>query len=207
MIRTGIFGGTFDPVHYGHIRLAETAYNELSLDKVIFMPAYIPPHKADNIVSDWEHRVNMLKLAISDIPYFNISFLEKELQGRSYTARTLSRKLCMERCKPKILSFDEAWGVVQKAMADYGWYHPQEIFNNAEIACACRDKEDRAALLAKADEYSSRYGGVSHILDMVKFDASSTCIRENIRNRKRCDGIIPEKVLEYIKENGLYYGT
>ena len=90
MIRTGIFGGTFDPVHYGHIRLAETAYNELSLDKVIFMPAYIPPHKADNIVSDWEHRVNMLKLAISDIPYFNISFLEKELQGRSYTARTLS---------------------------------------------------------------------------------------------------------------------
>ena len=50
MIRTGIFGGTFDPVHYGHIRLAETAYNELSLDKVIFMPAYIPPHKADNIV-------------------------------------------------------------------------------------------------------------------------------------------------------------
>ena len=80
MIRTGIFGGTFDPVHYGHIRLAETAYNELSLDKVIFMPAYIPPHKADNIVSDWEHRVNMLKLAISDIPYFNISFLEKEQQ-------------------------------------------------------------------------------------------------------------------------------
>ena len=54
MIRTGIFGGTFDPVHYGHIRLAETAYNELSLDKVILMPAYIPPpHKADNIVSDW----------------------------------------------------------------------------------------------------------------------------------------------------------
>ena len=88
-----------------------------------------------------------------------------------------------------------------------GWYHPQEIFNNAEIACACRDKEDRAALLAKADEYCSRYGGVSHILDMVKFDASSTCIRENIRNRKRCDGIIPEKVLEYIKENGLYYGS
>ena len=200
MIKTGIFGGTFDPVHYGHIRLAKEAYNELSLDKVIFMPAYIPPHKADKIVSDWEHRVNMLKLAIDGIPYFDISFLEKELQGRSYTARTLSI------LKEKYDALVFIMGADSFMNLD-NWYRPQGIFNNAEIACACRDEEDRAALLAKADEYCSRYGGVSHILDMAKFDASSTCVRENIKNGKDCDGIVPEKVLEYIKENNLYYGA
>ena len=123
MIRTGIFGGTFDPVHYGHIRLAETAYNELSLDKVIFMPAYIPPHKADNIVSDWEHRVNMLKLAISDIPYFNISFLEKELQGRSYTARTLS--ILKEKYEALVFIMG-----ADSFMNLDGWYHPCLLYTS-----------------------------------------------------------------------------
>ena len=157
MIRTGIFGGTFDPVHYGHIRLAETAYNELSLDKVIFMPAYIPPHKADNSVSDWEHRVNMLKLAISDIPYFNISFLEKELQEHP--------KEMTENFNPEAYTGEEEVDALCNIIEDRGGIATYTLISNQGTENEC---ENEVVLMKKqADVWTDNIREKNNGSDML----------------------------------------
>ena len=89
MARIGIMGGTFNPIHNGHIKLADTAYKELSLDKIWFMPSKIPPHKDNSTIVDEQHRVNMINLAISDYDYFELSELELKREGTTYTSQTL----------------------------------------------------------------------------------------------------------------------
>ena len=87
--RVGIMGGTFDPVHLAHLRLAKCAYEQYDLDKVVFLPAGDPPHKTDRLVTPAYRRLEMLKLCIRDYPQFQISEYEIEKQGYSYTAETL----------------------------------------------------------------------------------------------------------------------
>ncbi|MFW6009356.1 MAG: nicotinate-nicotinamide nucleotide adenylyltransferase [archaeon] len=84
-----IFGGTFDPIHLGHLLIAEESYNKMKLDEVIFMPAGIPPHKDDYNISSAKHRLNMLKLAIADNKHFSYSTLELEKEKTSFTVDTL----------------------------------------------------------------------------------------------------------------------
>ena len=87
--RVGILGGTFDPVHYGHLRAAEEALEALELDRVLFIPAASPPHKSPSAVREFEHRMEMLRLAIGDHPRFELSDLEGRMPGKSYTVMTL----------------------------------------------------------------------------------------------------------------------
>ena len=194
----GIFGGTFDPIHNGHLKLAKTAKTELNLDKVIFMPAYIPPHKQNKNVTPGEHRLMMTKLATSDMDYFDVSDLEMRLEGASYTARTLTTLK---------ESYDRLVFIVgaDSFMALDKWYHPEIIFEKAEIACAYRDGINENMLSDKAEEYALRFNAVCHVLHMDGLDVSSTLIREKLRKNIKPDGLIPESVYEYIKENGLYH--
>ena len=193
---TGVFGGTFDPIHNGHLRLAKTAYEELSLEKVIFMPAYIPPHKTEDKITSEEHRIAMTKLAAEEYPYFEVSDLEIRMRGASYTARTL---LELSDKYEKIVFIVGA----DSFMAIDKWYHPEIIFANAQIACAYRDGIRREVLESKAREYEVKFGGISHILHMPDTDISSTYIRENI-STESVKELIPEKVYQYIQDNKLY---
>lgn len=195
--KIGIMGGSFDPVHNAHIKLALHAYKELQLDKVIFIPAYIQPFKKDKKVTDEVHRMNMLKLGIEEYPYFEVSDIEIQMQGNSYTARTLT-----------VLS-DEYSDMVFIMGADSymsldRWYHPEIIFEKAEIACAVRDDSDLELLRAKSHEYEEKFKGVTHFLNMPRTDISSTEIREKVAKDEDMGDLLPVKVLDYIKEHKLY---
>lgn len=193
----GVFGGTFDPIHNGHVLLAKTAHEELKLDKVILIPAYIPPHKRNTNITDEFHRVNMAEIAVADYDFIEISELEIKLQGASYTARTLSI-LKEEYNKLVFILGADSYVSLEN------WYHPEVIFAKAEIACAYRDGIERDSLLEKAKYYQEKYGAISHILHMPSIDISSTAIRNKIKNNEPTSQLISENVLKYIKENNLY---
>ena len=90
MRRIGILGGTFDPVHNGHLLLGEQAYREYGLDEIWFMPSHVPPHKKDHLITDGAARIRMLELATESIPYFTVSDFEMGREGNTYTAQTLA---------------------------------------------------------------------------------------------------------------------
>ena len=196
-LSVGIFGGTFDPIHNGHIKLAITAYEELGLDKVIIIPAYIPPHKTGKRITDESHRVNMTKIATEEYPFFEVSTIEIDRKGKSYTADTLTT---LKEQYNRLIFITGA----DSYMALDKWYRPDIIFEKAEIACAYRDGIDREELCQKSEEYSKRYNGISHILHMPDTDISSTEIRELISQDKSVEGLISDRVIEYIKDNKLY---
>lgn len=195
--KIGILGGTFDPIHMAHLKLAEYALSELELTKVIFIPAAVPPHKRNRMITDSEHRFNMTKLAIGYNDRFEVSDMELKMDGASYTARTLSilyeenPNLCF------ILGADSY-------MALDTWFHPEIIMAKAQIACACRDGIPTAELKCKAGEYGTKYGAVTHFLSMPDTDISSTMLRQMISEGKDVKQYIPEQVMEYIRTNNLY---
>lgn len=195
--KVGILGGSFDPVHNAHIKLAQYAYDELQLEKVIFIPAYIQPFKLDKEVTDEYHRLNMLKLALQDYPYFEVSDIEIQMKGKSYTARTL------EVLKKDFENMVFILGA-DSYLALGKWNHPEIIFQNAEIACAHRDGSTPALLHDKCAEYEAKYNGITHFLSMPDTDISSTDIREALKDNENVEKVIPYKVLSYIKENNLY---
>ena len=193
----GIFGGSFDPVHNAHIKLAEHAYKELGLSKVIFIPAYLQPFKVDKEVTNEVHRINMLKLATKEYPYFEVSDIEVKMGGKSYTARTLTE---LKR------EYDELVFILgaDSYMSLYRWYMPEVIFKQATIACAVRDEVDMDDLVNKSKEYSNEFQGNTVFLKMPRTDISSTDLRESLIKGEKPLDLISEDVYEYIKENGLY---
>lgn len=195
--KIGIMGGSFDPVHNAHIKLAQYAYKELDLEKVIFIPAYIQPFKKDRKVTDEVHRLNMLKLALEEYPEFEVSDIEIEMKGDSYTARTL------EALSKKYNNMIFILGADSYLTLDK-WYHPELIFKYAAIACAHRDGSMPTHLNKLSEEYGQRYNGVTYFLNMPDTDISSTNIREAIRKGENVTDIIPERVFNYIRENDLY---
>lgn len=195
--KIGIMGGSFDPVHNAHIKLALHAYKELQLDKVIFIPAYIQPFKKDKKVTDEAHRMSMLKLGLMEYPYFEVSDIEITLQGNSYTARTLT-ELSKEYSDMVFIMGADSYMSLER------WYHPEIIFEKAEIACAVRDDQDLELLRAKSHEYEVKFNGVTHFLNMPRTDISSTEIREKVANDEDMGDLLPSKVLDYIKEHNLY---
>lgn len=192
----GIFGGTFDPVHNAHLELAGCAYKELDLEKVIFIPAYIPPHKQGRKITDEHHRMNMLELALAGHEEYEISDIEIQMKGASYTARTLT--ILKEK-------YDKLFFILgaDSFLALEKWYHPEIIFQKAHIACASRNDVDISCLEEKAHYYEAKYGGVCKILHMSDTPISSTLIREQIANGIKPD-CIPDAVYDYIEENRLY---
>ena len=195
--KIGIMGGSFDPVHNAHIKLALYAYKELQLDKVIFIPAYIQPFKKDKKVTDEAHRMSMLKLGLMEYPYFEISDIEITLQGNSYTARTLT-ELSKEYSDMVFIMGADSYMSLER------WYHPEIIFEKAEIACAVRDDSDLELLRAKSHEYEVKFNGVTHFLNMPRTDISSTEIREKVANEEDMGDLLPGKGVDYIKEHNLY---
>lgn len=193
----GILGGTFDPIHLAHIRLASHAYSELDLEKIIFMPAYIPPHKTGRIITDERHRLEMTRIAVQDYAEFEVSDMELTLSGASYTARTLTLLSKRQDRLVFILGADSF-------MALGSWYRPEVIFAKAEIACAYRNGIDARRLRGQAAFYRDQYGGTTRFLNMSDTDISSTEIRRLLAMGRDVSDYVPASVCEYIRQNGLY---
>lgn len=193
-MRVGILGGTFDPVHLGHVAIARAARAELGLDLVLFVPAGQPWRKTREI-TDTEHRLAMLRLAIGADQAFGISDIELGRPGPTYTAETLDA-LAGERLD------DEFWFIVgADALADLpNWKEPARIVKHATIAVAERDGADLEAAIAAVPAFSERIVRFA----MPEIDVSSTEVRSCVRHRQSIEDLVPPPVATYITARGLY---
>ncbi len=199
MQRIGIFGGTFNPPHKGHIYIAKEAKRLAELDRMIFIPCYIPPHKEVWGDVSAEHRFNMTRIAIADIPEFEISDIEIKKGGTSYTAQTLEK---MKELYPHDILCFVVGGDSFRNMDS--WYHPEQIFARAEIIAFARDEMDREKLLECGEYYKKKYDAKIEVIDAKPMEVSSSQIREMLRGGADVTHLIDKPVMEYIEKNGIF---
>ena len=199
MKKIGIMGGTFDPIHKGHLMLAQAAYSELGLDEVLFLPSKNPPHKLDKQITSEEARCRMVMLAIEGYPQFRFSDIEMKRQGRSYTVDTL-RQL-KSRYEQDMLYF--IMGADSLLMLQ-DWKDPEEILSLAVIVVAVRDDVGKKELEEVRKGLLQKYSGEILLLSMERSRESSTMIREAVHEGKDISQMVPEPVVAYIEEKGLY---
>lgn len=197
--RVGIMGGTFNPVHIGHLLIAEQSYHEYDLDYVVFMPAGRPPHKQNEEILDNASRLAMLSLATRDVPYFRVSDYELNKHGLSYTWETLM--YYTQKNKDTDYYFIMGADSVQNIET---WCHPEKILAMAHILAAVRDDTDVAALQKRADELVRRYNARISLLGAPEMDISSRELRERIARGASIRFMVPEKVRSYIEFHHLY---
>jgi nicotinate-nucleotide adenylyltransferase len=201
MRRIGILGGTFDPIHLGHLILAEKAKDKCGLDEVWFMPAKTPPHKLGKRVSEFSDRKAMIDLAIKEYKYFYCSDFENTLEGNSYTYNTL------ERLQSEYI--DDEFYFIMGADSFYeieSWRNPDIILRIVKLIVASRDYSNENLTLKKHFEYlKSKYEikGI-YFLDTMDIDISSTKIRELLKLGDDIKNYVPESVCRYIKEKKVY---
>ncbi len=199
MARIGILGGTFDPVHFGHLILAETARDTLRLDRVYFVPAGDPPHKHGRVVAPARDRIAMLQMAIADNDAFALSLIDVNREGPDYTADMLAiaRETLLQ-------PGDDLWFLMGlDSVIDFpNWHDPERIRQLARLAAATRPGYDIDwAPLERA------LPGISHevtLLPMPGVDISSNNLRRRILHGSSIRYLTPECVREYIYSHGLY---
>lgn len=200
MRRIGILGGTFDPVHNGHIGLAEDAKQQEELEKVIFMPAKLQPFKLHKEVTEGKHRLEMIRLAVS--PYAGLEASDYELRQEriSYTYKTL-REIQKQEGNETQLYFITGTDAFLKIAA---WRNAEEMLRTYSFAVGSRPGYKDGKLDTCIDRIKKVYN--THIvkIENQKRDISATEIRERLEKGSPLKGLIPESVERYIKENGLY---
>jgi len=198
--RIGIMGGTFDPIHYGHLAAAEAARIEFGLCKVIFMPVGNPPHKQSQAISDAEHRYRMTALATSSNSGFEVSRLEVDKAGITYTFDTMKELRNIYGEAPAIYFITGADAVLELLT----WYKLGELLTLCKFIAVTRPGFDICKLEQKIAEITSKYDGEIICLEVPLLEISSTDIRERIRSGKPVKYLLPEEVEAYIHRNGLY---
>ena len=200
--RVGILGGTFDPIHLGHLGLAAAALDRLGLDEVLFVPAGQPPHKLGRPISPAKDRLAMVELAIADRPGFGVSRLEIERAGPSYTADTVEavRDLAAGSGTPVELTVI----LSAESFADFEhWHEPERLLRTARIAVAPRPGHRRPSLGRVAARWPELAGRVE-LLDGPSLDVSASEIRARTAAGQSIDGLVPASVAHYIKAHHLY---
>lgn len=194
----GIYGGSFDPLHIGHVALADSAVRECGLDKLIFMPAYISPFKQDRQVTCGRDRCGMIDTVLSYNSAFCLSTYELNREGPSYTIETLRHwKNLLDGELYFILGFDSAVQVDK-------WYKGEEILRNYHLVTARRPDTDYTEGYKILESFREKYGADITVMKMLPVDASSTEIRNLIKEGKPVTGLVPPGVEEYIIEHRLY---
>jgi nicotinate-nucleotide adenylyltransferase len=200
-MKIGVLGGTFDPLHLGHLAVAEEARKELEMAKVIFVPAGHPYFKAASLISPSEQRVAMLKLAIEDKLYFEISLLEIERPGPSYAVDTVS---CL---KSELASGDKIFFILgwDSLLTLHLWQEPMRLINLCHLVAAPRP----GYLRPDIGDLEKNLPGISEritIMDRPLVDISSTQVRQRVLQGLPIDHLVPATVASYIKEHSLYTG-
>jgi len=198
MKKTGIFGGTFSPIHVGHLMLAERAFSDFELDEILLIPTGLS-HLKDNTVIDKKHRLAMTRAAIAGNDHFSVSTIEVDRPGNSYTYETLT---ALKEANPDVNYFFiiGADSLFQLET----WVKPDIILASATIIVAARDDVSVEDLNKKADEYKLKYDADIRILNFPQIDISSTEIRRRVKDGKSIKYMVTDSVIDYITENGLY---
>lgn len=192
-----IFGGSFDPVHIGHLRLAMAATEEFKLDELILMPNYVSPFKLNSKVTGVADRVAMAKLLLPYNDAFSVSTYEVERTEPSYTIETLAHfRDSLDGKLYFILGFDSIMTLDK-------WYMAEELMKYPMITGRRPGTMDDEGF-RKIEEYKERFGADITVLDIEPFDASSTHIRELVREGESTEGLLLREVREYIDEHALY---
>lgn len=202
-MKIGLFGGTFDPIHNGHLGLAENIIEQSLLDRIIFIPAALPPHKPEMPVTPFFHRANMVKVAIEEKSYFEMSEIEeKRLPLPSYTYDT---------AKWFYSSYpDDSFYLIigEDSLAQlHTWYRAKEIIEVFEIITYPRPKEN--ITLEKLERYwTSEIAKrlFKTILPLPVYDISATEIRKSVKRKEELELFMPPIVYDYIEKHGLYRG-
>jgi nicotinate-nucleotide adenylyltransferase len=196
-VKVGIFGGTFDPIHFGHLRPAAAVAAAIPLDRVIFVPAHRAPGKEAVAPAPDGHRVAMLALALEGRPDFTVSLAEIERGGTSYTVDTL-------RAFRRALPGDELYFLLgTDALAGFDrWREPEEILHLATLAAFVREPHEPDVV--ERSPWLAAHRGSVLIFDSVRVKISSTDVRRSAAAGEPLSGRTPPPVEEYIAKQGLY---
>lgn len=196
MRKIGILGGTFDPIHEGHINIAKEAMVQYNLFEVRFLTGGIPPHKRDKKITDPIIRHRMCELATEDIKGFVADDFEL-----SKTEYTYSVNILME-LKELNPDWDIHFIIGEDSLRDFHlWHKPEEITKLSKLLVYPRDNSDIGDLVKRR---RNEFNAQIEIIDAKQINVSSTQIREMIKKGEDITGLVPIKVIEYIKEKGLY---
>jgi len=195
----GVMGGTFDPIHNGHLAVAEEVRSRLDLNVILFMPAGQPWLKVDNPVSPAEYRVHMVRLAIADKPYLKLSTVEIERPGPTYTVDTMA-ELQAQLGAENDLFFILGWGSLAELPQ---WKEPSRLITMCRLAVVPRPGYPRPDLKA----LEARIPGLSQrviLMDKPEIDISASEIRDRVARGLSITHLVPEPVESYIKQQKLY---
>lgn len=192
-IKIGLMGGTFNPIHLGHLKIASKVLDCLGLAKVIFVPSGNPPHKQLKDITDASHRLKMIELAIDRDNRFGVSDMEVKREGKSYTLDTIKQAKALYSADTDVYFITGA----DMALDLPNWKDPLEILSISHVVAV-----ERPGFSLKKLEES--YKNKIITLEGISIDISSTDIRKRIKRGESIKDLVPESVEKYIRDNNLY---
>lgn len=195
-MRLGLLGGTFNPPHIGHLVCATHALAGLELDRVLLVPVHEPPHKAAESDPGVEHRVELCRLAVAGNEQLDVSLVDAEVPGPSFTVDTLSR--LHDRCPGDQLTFIVGGDM---AFSLPTWREPEAILELAELGVAEREGVRRADIVERLSDLGT---GNVRFFHMPRLDVSSSQLRRMVASGHPIRYLVPDAVADYIEREGLY---
>lgn len=190
MSKVGIFGGTFDPIHLGHLITAQSVKELRNLEKIIFIPAFISPHKSNTKTSSPEDRLNMIKLAVDGISFFDYSDIEVKKGGVSFTVDTLKKLKNKYSELEFIIGYDNIFTF-------HNWKEPDKIFELAKIIVLKRKS-------SHPPQFKDKYYRQAVFVQTRGIEISATDIRERVKKGMPINFLVPPAVMKYIYKHNLY---
>lgn len=198
-MKIGILGGSFNPIHNGHLILAESIRSHLGLDRVIFIPLGVAPHKKNDDILNSKDRMNIVELAISTNDYFEMSDMEINREGTTYTIDTM-RELKEDYPEDDLYFMIGGDSLFQLE----GWKDFKELISLCGFSVVGRCKKGKEAFNYKVNEIREKYPIKLEVVDSPIVEISSTDIRDNLKNGISIKYLVPELVEDYLIEHSLY---
>ena len=208
-MRLGIFGGTFNPIHIGHLRVAEEVREALGLEKIIFVPSYLPPHKELSHNVTGARRLEIVKMALKSNPFFEVSSFEVDSQGNSYSIKTIEHIRELYGCTPYFILGRDAFNEISS------WYQAQRLFDLAHFVvmsrpgapvCPLSDVlgEEATNFQATPRGFINELGNEIIFVEVTSYAVSSSRIRELCKKGRSIRYLVPEEVHDYIRKEKIY---
>ncbi len=199
-MKIGLMGGTFNPIHMGHLIISEFLRITFPLDKVIFIPSGNPPHK-NNDIAESNHRMSMVNLATSQNPFFEVSSIELKRTGKSYTIDTIKEI-------KDIYPNDQLYFIIgSDSLLDLtSWKDFESLISKTNFLICGRPENTEESILNKIDELTKEYNSNIIYIKGPLIEISSTLIRDRIKDQKSIKYLVTGEVEEYIYKNNLYKG-
>lgn len=199
IMKIGLLGGTFNPIHMGHLIISEYIREVFPLDKVIFIPTGDPPHKNESTLIPALDRYEMTKLAIKTNPYFDVSDIELKRVGKSYTSDTI------DAFKAE-LPQDELYFIIGGDILDelISWKDIRDVFKKIGFIMIGRNRLKDNEIMKKINDYNKEYNSTIYYIEGPQIEISSTLIRELIKEKKSIRYLVPKEIEDYILYHDLY---